>query len=113
MEKVYENVPQVAVDTAVAEKTKHAVAVKASFEWDDVGSWDSFSQLFEKNQGISVEIDGANNFIYSDIPTAVCGLDGVIVVIKNGMALVMKKGESDKMRAVVKQIKDYTNERRS
>ena len=113
MEKVYENVPQVAVDTAVAEKTKHAVAVKASFNWDDVGSWDSFSQLFEKNQGISVEIDGANNFIYSDIPTAVCGLDDVIVVIKNGMALVMKKGESDKMRAVVKQIKDYTNERRS
>src|SRR5574344_16548 len=106
MMKAYETVPSIAIDNSIAEKTKKAVAVKATFDWDDVGSWDAFEKLFTSNEGTTVEIQGKNNFIYSDIPVAICGVDNLVVVIKNGSALVMKKGASSLVREVVKQMKD-------
>ena len=106
MLSVYSKVPAIAVDNAIAEKTKNAVAIKASFEWDDVGSWDAFEKLFTENDGKTVEIKSDNNFVYSDIPVALCGVENLVVVIKNGSALVMKKGASGLMREVVKQIKE-------
>ena len=47
-----------------------------------------------------------SHFIYSDIPVALCGIEGVVVVIKNGRALIMKKGKSSLVRDVVKQMKN-------
>ncbi|HAK69200.1 MAG TPA: mannose-1-phosphate guanyltransferase [Treponema sp.] len=106
MEKSYSQTPAIAVDNAIAERTSHAVAVEATFEWDDVGSWDAFERLFEKNSEGTVEIASHNSFVYSDIPVALCGVDDLVVVIKNGSALVMKKGSSGLMREVVHKVKE-------
>ena len=106
MEEAYATVKAIAVDNAIAERTERAVAVRATFNWDDVGSWDAFERLFSENVGKTVQIASKNNFIYSDIPVALCGVDDLVVVIKNGNALVMKKGSSGMMREVVKQIKE-------
>lgn len=106
MEEAYKTVPSIAIDNSVAEKTNQSVAVKATFDWDDVGSWDAFEKLFTANEGKTVEIQAKNNFVYSDIPVAICGVDNLVVVIKNGSALVMKKGSSALVREVVKQMKD-------
>ncbi|MBE6353902.1 MAG: mannose-1-phosphate guanylyltransferase [Treponema sp.] len=105
MEKAYENVKSIAVDNAIAERTEKAVVVKSTFGWDDVGSWDAFEKLFDKNEN-TVQIEAKDNFVYSDIPVALCGVEGLSVVIKNGKALVMKKGTSGFMREVVKQVKE-------
>ena len=105
MEAAYRTVPAIAVDNAIAERTNRAAAVRASFGWDDVGSWDAFEKLFSKNDSKTVEIKGGNNFVYSDIPVALCGVDDLVVVIKNGSALIMKKGSSGMMREVVRKVK--------
>lgn len=106
LDEAYRFVKPVAVDNAVAERTQNAVAVKASFNWDDVGSWDSFEKYFEhgEDEFISVESDG--NFVYSDVPVALCGVQNLIVVVKNGKVLVMKKGASSSVRDVVKKFKE-------
>ncbi len=106
MDESYAKTPAIAVDNAVAERTDRAAAVMASFEWDDVGSWDSF----EKHACISGEkkafsVGGEDNFAYSDLPVAFCGVSGVTVVVKNGKVLVLKKGSGDYMREVVKMAK--------
>ena len=106
MDEVYEKVPSIAVDKSVAERTNRAAAVKASFSWDDVGGWDAFEKHFDKNADSTVEVDSKNNFVYSDIPVALCGVEDLTVVIKNGRALVMKKGASGLMRDVVKAVKE-------
>lgn len=110
MMKAYETVPAIAVDNALAEKTTHAASVKASFNWDDVGSWDSFEKHFEHNIGEIASEDAGNNFVYSDIPVALCGVEDLIVVIKNGRALVMKKASSGRMRNLVKKIREKTQD---
>lgn len=99
----YEKTIPMAIDIAVAEKTSHAWTVLASFMWDDVGSWDSFEK-HSNGEGKKVLVEAKNNFVYSDIPVAICGLDDITVVIKNGKALIMKKGCSAMVREVVKKI---------
>ncbi len=106
MQDAYEKTLAIAVDNAIAERTTKAAAVKARFNWDDVGSWDAFEKLFDKNDEKTVEIKSGNNFVYSDIPVALCGVEDLVVVIKNGNALVMKKGSSNMMRDVVKNMKE-------
>ncbi|MGN0728265.1 mannose-1-phosphate guanylyltransferase [Treponema sp.] len=102
----YSKTKAVAVDNAVAERTDRAVAVKASFDWDDVGSWDSFEKYFKKDSGDFISVESSGNFVYSDMPVALCGVQDLIVVVKNGKILVMKKGASSSMREVVKKFKE-------
>lgn len=104
MDKAYSLVPAIAVDKSVAERTKRAAAVRSSFHWDDVGSWDAFEKYFKENDEKTVEVESLNNFVYSDIPVALCGVEDLIVVIKDGKALVMKKGSSSSMREVIKAV---------
>lgn len=107
MEEAYAVVPSVAIDKAIAEKTSLAVAVRATFSWIDVGSWDTFSEVSKNTSEQKVaQVEARNNFVYSDIPVALCGVSNVVVVIKNGAALIMKKGESALMKNVVNQILD-------
>ena len=105
MEITYQDVPSIAVDKAIAEKSENAAVVKATFKWTDVGSWDTFSELCTNpmnNKVVQVECE--NNFVYSDIPVSLCGVKDLIIVAKNGKLLVMKKGESSLVRSAVKAI---------
>ncbi len=92
--QAYGNSPSISADYAVSEKCSDTVAVKVSFSWDDVGNWDAFSRCLGKNSAHTVSVESSNNFIYSDIPVALCGVNGLIVVIKNGQSLVLQKGKS-------------------
>lgn len=106
MSESYAKTPSIAVDNAVAERTDKAAAVMASFEWDDVGSWDSFEKYAVNGSGNkSISVGGKNNFVYSDLPVAFCGVSDLAVVVKNGKVLVMKKGAGDYMREIVKRAK--------
>ena len=90
--EVYKKSPKVSIDNGIAEKTDKACAVKASFAWKDIGTWDTFSSLFTDNPETTANLDSENCFVYSDIPVALCGVSDLIVVVKNNRVLVMKKG---------------------
>ncbi|MBR1911680.1 MAG: mannose-1-phosphate guanylyltransferase [Treponema sp.] len=106
MNESYKTVKAIAVDNAIAERTKKAAAVKSTFTWDDVGSWDAFDKHYAGSNDNTASIKSHDNFVYSDIPVALCGVENLIVVIKDGKALVMKKGSSGSMRDVVKEMKN-------
>ncbi|MBQ9239075.1 MAG: mannose-1-phosphate guanylyltransferase [Treponema sp.] len=105
METVYSVVPAVAVDVAIMEKTNRACAVRASFHWTDVGSWDTFSSLASSHSAPRVvQIESTENFVYSDIPVALCGVDNLVVVVKNNNVLVMKKGAGALVREAAQKM---------
>lgn len=106
MNESYKKTIPISIDNAIAEKTNKSCVVLASFDWDDVGSWDSFEKLFSKNSGVTTEVESQNSFVYSDIPVVLCGVKDLIIVIKNGQALVMKKGCSSLVKDAVKIMKD-------
>lgn len=101
IEELYKDSPANSIDYAVMEKTTFAAMVKADFPWNDVGSWDQFETIVDKAGGGEVfEVETSGNMVFSDIPVAMCGVDNLIVVIKNGKALVCQKGLSQKVKDV-------------
>ena len=95
---LYESLPSISVDYAVMEKSRKAVMVKADFEWYDVGSWDEAARLLPNEAPRVLELESRDNAVFSDIPVALCGVSGLVVVIRNGRALVVKKGRSQLVR---------------
>jgi mannose-1-phosphate guanylyltransferase/mannose-1-phosphate guanylyltransferase/mannose-6-phosphate isomerase len=107
--------------------------VPASFQWNDVGSWDEVAKLHTlepttggesepaadngsvETPGVApdgsaptdqvVEVDAHDNFVHSDLPVALCGVDDLHVVVKNGMVLICRRGESQKVKDVVTELK--------
>ncbi len=93
--ELYRSSPKVSIDYAVMEKSSHSAVIPADFTWNDIGSWDEMAELHGssyKEGSVSV-VEGENNFVLSDIPVAICGVDDLIVVQKNGALLICKKGK--------------------
>jgi mannose-1-phosphate guanylyltransferase len=95
LQTAYEKTPSIAVDRALAEKTNRASCIIADFEWQDVGSWDAFCECIPETVEHAEKIESSDCYVYSDIPVAICGADEIMVIIKNGKALIMKKGKSN------------------
>lgn len=108
MDLSYERTPALPLDKALAERTTHAAVIKASFDWDDIGSWDSFSRHCNQ-KSLTYEADSSDCFVYSDIPVALCGVSDLNIIIKNGKALILKKGKSALTREISKQEKAQKN----
>ncbi|MCL2294814.1 MAG: mannose-1-phosphate guanylyltransferase [Spirochaetes bacterium] len=99
VERAYKSSPSISIDYAVMEKTPLAAVVLADFPWNDIGSWDQFETIIKNFKWAELfEVGSANNTVFSDIPVALCGVEDLIVVIKNGKALVCKKGASQKVK---------------
>jgi mannose-1-phosphate guanylyltransferase / mannose-6-phosphate isomerase len=108
VKRVYTGMPKISIDYAVMEASKHAAVVEASFSWNDVGSWDELASVnADRPPSVPVYTAGAEgSYVYSDIPVALCGVDNLIVVVKNNVVLVCKKGEAQRVREIVEQIQD-------
>ncbi len=110
MEHTYNNSIAISVDHAVAEKSEQAFAIKSSFNWQDIGTWDSFASQFKNNNsenatvGNVAQTDCKNCFVYSDAPVVMCGVEDLLVSVKDGNVLIMKKGKSESIKETVSQL---------
>jgi mannose-1-phosphate guanylyltransferase len=58
-----------------------------------------------RSQGEIASVEAAGNFVMSDIPVALAGVSDLIVVIRDGVALVCRKGSSQLVREVVSLVR--------
>ncbi len=105
LEAAYERTPSISIDYAISEKCERSVAVRASFLWDDVGTWDSLAKYFDELPASAVAVESKNCFVHSEIPVALCGVDDLVVVIRNGKALISRKGETNLVKDALTQLK--------
>ncbi|MFP4363245.1 MAG: mannose-1-phosphate guanylyltransferase [Spirochaetia bacterium] len=103
---VYNSTESISIDYAVAERSSKVAMVKAGFDWNDVGSWDELTEIFGSKVKTLLTAESSNNSVYSDMPVALCGVDDVIVVVDNGVVMVCKKGESQKVKQIVEKLKE-------
>lgn len=103
---------KVSIDYAVMEKTRHAGVLRASFDWSDIGSWESIQEIKPKDgngnvlEGPALVIDTQDSLVRSEnILTAVVGLQDVIVVSTLDAVLVTTKARSAEIKALVEQMK--------
>ena len=100
--KGMQELEDISIDYAVMEKSDKIKVVPSEFRWSDMGSFDALSQEIEGSKAI--EIDSNNNFYYSQRAVAAIGLEGFLVIDTKDALLIVKKGQSQKVKEVVKQL---------
>jgi mannose-1-phosphate guanylyltransferase/mannose-6-phosphate isomerase len=103
---------KISIDYAVMERTQHAGMLAASFDWSDVGSWDSIHEIKSKDadgnllEGPAVALDTRRSLIRSEeMLTTVVGLDDVVVVATRDAVLVTSMAAAGKVKALVERLK--------
>ncbi|MDR2393208.1 MAG: mannose-1-phosphate guanylyltransferase [Treponema sp.] len=108
---VYEQVPTISFDYAIAEKCTQTVMVAADFAWLDVGSWDEYEGLVGDTGSEVYQSGGKSCFVDADIPVALCGVEDLIVVVRSGKdgtapsVLIAKRGETQRVKEIVEKIR--------
>lgn len=103
---------KISIDYAVMERTKAAGVVQASFDWSDIGTWDSIRDVKTKDandnvlEGDVVVLDSHRLYVRSDeVLTTVVGLDDVVVVATRDAVLVSSVAAAGKVKTLVEQMK--------
>jgi mannose-1-phosphate guanylyltransferase/mannose-6-phosphate isomerase len=118
LEEAYRQAESVSFDYAIAEKCSRTVMVESPFTWTDVGSWDEYAALAGTERGglcskgtVVYQADSSGCFVDADIPVALAGVQDLIIAVRSGKnggpaaVLVAKRGETQKVRDIVAQIK--------
>ena len=109
------NIPEDSIDYAVMERSKIVKVIPSNINWSDVGSFDSLFEELPKDKNNNtlnekyISVDSTNNLIYSkDKYIATIDINDTIIVDTGDALLVSKKGSSQKVKKVVKEVKKTT-----
>jgi len=108
--KNMQNISDLSIDYAVMEKSDKIKVIKSEFEWSDVGSFDGLSKEIKGQKAI--EINSKNNFYFSDNAKVIAtiGLENCIVINTRDAILISKKGETQKVKEIVKKLEKDNKE---
>lgn len=110
---------KISIDYGIMEKSSHVAVVPVDIGWNDLGSFDSFFDSFEKDENGNIAddnnivIDSSDNFIYSEkgkLVSAV-GVDNLIVVDNKDALLICRRDHSQKVKHVVDILKNRNDKR--
>ena len=111
----YANCENVSIDYGIMEKATNLACVPADCGWSDVGSWDEIARLAEEHPqlkaGAQVQVfteDSANNYVFSERAKVVgfVGVKNLIVVDTPDALLVARKGQTEKVKELLNQIRE-------
>lgn len=108
----FADMPNISIDYAIAEKSHKVVTIPLTTYWNDIGSWDAIYDVLAKDEnGNAIEgdcllVDSSNSLVLGRSRLiAGIGLEDLLVVETDDVILVAKKGESQKVKDVVYQLK--------
>ena len=111
LETAYRKTAGISFDYAIAEKCAKTAMIRANFDWIDIGNWEEYVKIRGKGKSLVFSVGGETCYVDSDIPVAIAGVDDLIVVIRSGKngenpaALITRKGQTQKVKEIVEQIK--------
>jgi len=105
----FAKLPRISFDYAIMEKAEHVLVVEASFDWDDVGSWQAVARYFKKDEhgnaanGALAALDSSDNIIFNDGETtiALLGVHNLIVVRTGDAILICHRHQAEKIKNLV------------
>lgn len=111
-------IPEDSIDYAVMERSSKVKVIPSNIEWSDLGSFDAlYDELHKDDNGNAIMaehigIGSKNNLIYSsqEKVIATVDLEDIIVVETGDALLIAKKGSSQKVKKVVKKLKERDSE---
>jgi mannose-1-phosphate guanylyltransferase len=109
--ELWNSIKPESIDYGLMEKSDDIYVVKAEFDWNDLGSWDTVFDVSTKSKehnvirGEGVVIEGKNNLIQSNGHfTAVIGVDNLVVVNTKDATLVVPREKVEDVKKLVKYL---------
>lgn len=100
--------PSISIDYGVMEKAQNVSVLPVDFGWADLGTWGSLYELKDKDDQQNVVLhsqasfyEAAGNIVYMDNPemlVVVQGLNDSIIAQSNGVLLICKKDEEQRIK---------------
>jgi mannose-1-phosphate guanylyltransferase/mannose-6-phosphate isomerase len=115
--QAYKAVPEISVDNGVMEKTSKAAVVPLNTYWNDLGSFDALYEIMEKDEngnavrGNFIGIDSENNLVMTESLVTAIGLKDSVVIETRDAILVSPRSESQKVKEIVKILREKSDYR--
>ena len=107
----FAKLPRISFDYAIMEKADRVLVVEASFDWDDVGSWQAVAHYFKKDEHGNVAnreiatLDSSENIVFNDVDAtttvALVGVHNLIVVRTSDAILICDRHDAEKIKKLV------------
>lgn len=114
-EAFFSAVPTCVVDKAVMERSDRVACVRATFAWDDVGSWEALARTRDKDAtgnvilGDGASVQGAGNVIFADGGRVVLfGVNDMVVVRSGDTTLVLPRDRAADLKVLLKELGEST-----
>ncbi len=117
------NYPQsenISIDYGILEKAENVYLKKATFDWNDLGTWGALYDKLEKeednNAVVNAEVlskNSKNNMVFTDSKKLVVldGIEDYIVVDKKDVLLLFPKKKEQQIKELLKEVKDKFGEK--
>lgn len=102
-------IPEDSIDYAVMEKSDKVKVVPSDIAWSDLGSFESLDEEIESSHNV-ISIDSSNNLVISTKQVATIDVQDLVIIDTPDALLISKKGSSQKVKEVVKQLKEKNSE---
>ncbi len=105
----------VSIDYAVMENANNVFVLPATFDWNDLGTWNSLHEKLDKDENNNAIVNAkvllenaSNNIIRSDADKLIVidGLSDYIIVDKEGILLIYPKAKEQDIKRIVNSLKD-------
>ncbi len=114
IQRAYQHCGSISIDNGIMEKADNVHVVLSSFGWSDLGTWKSLYEISEKDENENVT-DG-NLLLYNttnsiiktpkDKLVVINGLDGFIVAEYDGVLMICRKEDEQKVKDFVAEAKE-------
>ena len=113
IEDIYQEVHSISIDIGIMEKAENVYVIMADFGWSDLGTWGSlYDELRHKKPNAVV---GKNIMMYDshhcmvhmpkDKLVVIQGLENCIVAESNGVLLICKMEDEQKIKSLVNEVR--------
>ncbi len=102
-------IPEDSIDYAVMEKSNKVKVVPTNMAWTDLGSFEALDEEIVSSDNV-MNINASNNLILSSKQVAAIDVENLIVIDTADALLISKKGSSQKVKKIVKQLKEKNSE---
>lgn len=110
-EAFFQRAPSLSVDEGVLERSRRVAVARATFRWDDVGTWDALGRTREADaqgnvtEGDAHVVDSRNCVAWSeDGAVVVFGADDLVVVRTARVTLVAPRSRAADLKALLRDI---------
>jgi mannose-1-phosphate guanylyltransferase len=117
VEGFFREAPVISVDEAVLERSSRVASLRATFQWDDLGSWEALARTKGVNEAGNVllgsvqAVDSGQNVVLAEEGSIVLfGVEGLVVIRSGDIVLVADRARTPDLKSLLKALPpDFRN----